>query len=524
MNVRRLLIQAVIVGSEAGLLALLLVLRLNPEVRPGSGALGLAVVQWSTWGALSLGAALFVAGLAARRWRRRERTVAAAASAVTAAVLAAASILAWTDAEVYQAFLSGRGHRILGQDAVSLLAVAIAVALLARTARRIQGTAVCWGALVLALLTPLIRLVAAPTPPPPRPVAAPERPEASPPLLVVGLEGLDTGFLLTNADSERFPAFRHLLSAGSWGAVRPFTPFLRTALWTSAATGCYPSRHGVKASRAWSLPGLGDVPLQLLPWTPFGDRLFLPPWASAAAAPPERVPRLWVRLAGPGAVVLGWPRPGGPRKEAVPPSGALPEIPGDLAASLRDAAEPFGPEGAALLEALAVDGERLRDARRAIRDGAPTVWLALRSLGEARRRFEPLGPEDTDRRTVMGLELEAMDALLGALLETWEGRGPAVILSPYGMARAKGWERVRRVFGGGSRWRVSPRACPDGALVLLARGVDPGHRFSPCELVDVVPTITYLLGLPLPAWTEGRVILDAIAPAYLEETPLVVAD
>ncbi len=524
MNVRRLLIQAMIVGTETGLLALLLVLRLNPEVRTGVAGLALATLQWGAWGAVTLGIVLVAAGLLARRWRHRERTVAAAASVLTAGVLGIAAILAWADAEIYQALLSGRGHRILGQDAVSLLAVAMAVGLLARASRRVRRDAACWGGLVLALVTPLIRLAVAPTPPPPPRVAPVASHENAPPLLVIGLEGLDTGFLLTSADSDRFPAFRHLLSAGSWGAVRPFTPYLRTALWTTAATGCYPARHGIKSSRAWQLPGMGSIPIQLLPWTPLGDRLFLPAWAREVPVPPARVPRLWSRLGGEAAVtVIGWPVPNRHR-EAAPVAATFPGLPGDLVASLRDAAGAFGADGEAFLDMLSADAERAVRVQAAIRRGDRTVWVTFRSLAEVRRRFEPLGPEDADRRSVVGLELEALDVLLGGVFEAWGGRGPAVVVSPYGMARPRGWERIRRFLGGGDRWRVSPRGCPDGALVFLARGVDPGHRFARAELVDVVPTVTYLLGLPLPAWVEGRVILDAITPEYLEETPLVVAE
>ena len=88
----------------------------------------------------------------------------------------------------------------------------------------------------------------------------------------LAVEGLDVSFLLTHADSDRFPAFRHLLASGAWGDLRPFTPHLRTALWTSAATGCTPAVHGVKSSRAWILPGLGAEPFRVTPWTPLGGR------------------------------------------------------------------------------------------------------------------------------------------------------------------------------------------------------------------------------------------------------------
>jgi len=44
------------------------------------------------------------------------------------------------------------------------------------------------------------------------------------------------------------------------------------------------------------------------------------------------------------------------------------------------------------------------------------------------------------------------------------------------------------------------------------------------QLVDVAPTICYLLGLPLPQYMEGRVLLEAIDPEYLSANSLQVVD
>ncbi len=522
MNVRRLLIQAAAAGVEGGLLALLLALRLNPEVRLGLPALAIASLEWAAWGAVGLGLPVLALLALAERRHSGSRMGSVAAAVGTAGMLALAGVVAWTDAEVLRAFLSGRAHRILGQDAVSLMAAALIVAGLARWGRRSRRPLVCWAAILLALLTPLIRLTAAPTPPPP-PARSTLPVRGAPPLLVVGVEGLDVTFLLTHADSDRFPAFRHLLASGAWGDLRPFTPYLRTALWTSAATGCTPAVHGVKSSRAWILPGLGAEPFRVAPWTPLGGRWLLPPWAREVSPPSSRVPPLWARLdEGRSGPALGWPEGGGDVEVAENPS--FPGLPGDLVSSLRETLRPFGADGEAALHSLAGDALRCERARGTMEAGERSVWLLLRSLSEVRRRFEPSGTGDADHRVVLGLELEALDALLGDLLEAWGRRGPVMVVSPYGMAPPRGWERIRRLFGSGEEWRASPRGCPDGAILLVARGTAAGRRFPPCSVVDVVPTITYLLGLPLPAWMEGRVILEAITPEYLAATPLVVEE
>ena len=62
--------------------------------------------------------------------------------------------------------------------------------------------------------------------------------------------------------------------------------------------------------------------------------------------------------------------------------------------------------------------------------------------------------------------------------------------------------------------------------MLILRGGGPlvPGSLPPSTLPDVVPTLCYLLDLPVAQYMEGRVIVDAVEPAYLAANPLRVVD
>lgn len=59
-----------------------------------------------------------------------------------------------------------------------------------------------------------------------------------------------------------------------------------------------------------------------------------------------------------------------------------------------------------------------------------------------------------------------------------------------------------------------------GIFILAGPGVKPGARFMGANLMDVTPTILALAGLPIADDFDGRVLVDAIKPAYLQAHPL----
>ena len=51
---------------------------------------------------------------------------------------------------------------------------------------------------------------------------------------------------------------------------------------------------------------------------------------------------------------------------------------------------------------------------------------------------------------------------------------------------------------------------PDGILILAGAGVQPGVRLSGVQITDVAPTLLHLVGVPLPANLDGRVLAEAL--------------
>ena len=65
---------------------------------------------------------------------------------------------------------------------------------------------------------------------------------------------------------------------------------------------------------------------------------------------------------------------------------------------------------------------------------------------------------------------------------------------------------------------ASPAACLIGAGPALASGAEAaGH------LVDIVPSLLYLLGMPIPHHMDGHVLTALFSPAFQEKTPVIQA-
>ena len=62
----------------------------------------------------------------------------------------------------------------------------------------------------------------------------------------------------------------------------------------------------------------------------------------------------------------------------------------------------------------------------------------------------------------------------------------------------------------------------DGLVAIKGPGILPGAHIHEAHLLDVAPTVLYLLGQPIPAEMDGRVLCDAIAPQTLAKHPMDV--
>jgi len=521
-------IYAAAAGATTGVLAELLVFRLNPAITQSPWKAIIGAPLFATWGALGAGVPLFGLLYILQRVRRRETEW--PAPELTAVAFLIGLVMYQVNANVHRELLSGSEYRVLKQDATAwgicvVLALVIGTAIRRRSALR-PARVVFVAAM---MLLPVARMIWQPTTArfplevTARPLADPDRK-----LLVVGVEGLDPTVMLAHGSDARFEHLLYLRETGSWGRLRPHRPFLRRSLWTSVATGTLPGRHGVKSHWGWELPWLAGEPLRLLPWTPQGSRMILP-WgiAKRVEPPPASVPPLWerIRASGETTAVFDWPGIWGPEVLLETPSAhGLERLDREFRASLDWALEPFPERGDEIWGSIAVDLGRVEGAVAAMESGARNLWLNLESLSAARRELEPIKAMHTREREVQDLVLEVVDAQLGTLLEAIGTDVTVALVSPYGLAPPDSLERLRRLLGMGDDWRTSAETCPDGLLLLAGEGVPENRRFSVAQMADVAPTLCYLLGLPVPQYMEGGIIVDAVEPEFLASHPLRVVD
>ena len=60
----------------------------------------------------------------------------------------------------------------------------------------------------------------------------------------------------------------------------------------------------------------------------------------------------------------------------------------------------------------------------------------------------------------------------------------------------------------------------EGILVMTGQHIVPGQQIEGAEIVDLFPTILYLLGVPLPSNLDGKVLTEALEQHYVEAHPV----
>jgi predicted AlkP superfamily phosphohydrolase/phosphomutase len=65
---------------------------------------------------------------------------------------------------------------------------------------------------------------------------------------------------------------------------------------------------------------------------------------------------------------------------------------------------------------------------------------------------------------------------------------------------------------------------PSGILMMLGPGILPGARLPDCDMVDVLPTILYTLGLPVSTTLDGHIVKPAFDAVYLATHPPLYSD
>jgi arylsulfatase A-like enzyme len=61
---------------------------------------------------------------------------------------------------------------------------------------------------------------------------------------------------------------------------------------------------------------------------------------------------------------------------------------------------------------------------------------------------------------------------------------------------------------------------PPGILLMQGGPVKPGVVIQGAHILDLYPTMLYLLGLPVPRDAAGKVLLDALDPEFVRRHPV----
>lgn len=398
--------------------------------------------------------------------------------------------------------------------------------------------------------------------PPPRPDPRATTFEGStrPLVCVIGIESATFDAILPLAEQGLLPFFSKMLSEGSHARLEPLLPVRRSALWATLATGKYPYRHGVVGERSCEAAFAARTPGASLELLPLG--IGFEHWGCRRG---ERVDSrslearpLWEilsRLGVPTALV-GWPLTSPPAKgihRSVsdrffvdgPDDAAGDDVfPVELAERARlfrtaiDELDPeitsrFGPQPPrAVLESLARD-LWIRDLGVFLLDQDPQIdafFLALPGLAEISRRYyggydavQFEGEQDPESAQAAGLVSAYYVHLDEILAQLWElGRAPRwlVVVSTHGTEGSRGWHEIwRRLFRRPALEGFTHRG-PDGVLLFLGEGFQPGAMRRSADLVDLVPTLLYGLGFPIARDLDGAVLTDAFDTGFLARQPL----
>jgi predicted AlkP superfamily phosphohydrolase/phosphomutase len=103
------------------------------------------------------------------------------------------------------------------------------------------------------------------------------------------------------------------------------------------------------------------------------------------------------------------------------------------------------------------------------------------------------------------------------LIPSWWEDGFLLEQSVPGGPKEKVVERSRAPIQGGVEFSGSHRL--DGVFAVAGGPARRGLEFSGARIIDVAPTVLYLMGLPIPGDMDGRPLLEALDPAFVAAHP-----
>ena len=156
-----------------------------------------------------------------------------------------------------------------------------------------------------------------------------------------------------------------------------------------------------------------------------------------------------------------------------------------------------------------------------------TYFYGLDRVGHAFTRFadpERFGDVRPEERRRYGHVVERYTAYVarsvGDLVAGLRPGEVLIVVSGYGMRPVPPWRRAWEAVAG-DPWISGTHAdAPDGVLLAVGDGIRPGAVLDRASVLDVTPTILYLMGLPVARDMEGRVLAEIVDERFARAHPV----
>jgi predicted AlkP superfamily phosphohydrolase/phosphomutase len=136
-------------------------------------------------------------------------------------------------------------------------------------------------------------------------------------------------------------------------------------------------------------------------------------------------------------------------------------------------------------------------------------------------RFGDVRPDEVRRYgRVLDRYAALLDEWVGESLQSLKPGNVVLVVSGYGMEPVP---LARRLFGsspGGVPPGGTHAGAPDGVLLAFGDGVRPGAVISGASVLDITPTILYLMGLPVARDMEGHVLTEMMDEEFARAHPI----
>ena len=387
-------------------------------------------------------------------------------------------------------------------------------------------------------------------------------------VILIGIDGLGPSQVEQGVARGTQPVLAGLLKHGAHGPLASFRPTEGPPLWTSIFTGRLPRDHGVKSFATYRLR-LSSTAYELLPkgaLVGLLERLRLVSTSPVTGAS-RRCPALWdalnafgvhagvVRFWGthPPERVRGFMLSNHFHRMRETPDAGLALFPPDMFAEVANRGvgpEEVDPGLVSQFVDLSVAGSDNPNWRRDLVERAIAPDLSYQRAGAVLRaaydppffatyfygldvvghsftrfaepdRFGDVAPDDVRR---FGRVIDRYTAFLGQWIgETQKGLRPGEILlivSSYGMEPVPWWRRLLAAPFGGSSMSGTHADAPDGFLFAIGDGVRAGAAVERASVLDLAPTILYLMGLPVARDMEGRVFTEILDEDFIRSHPV----